>query len=184
MRQHIPVRKMSTSTNMTTACRPTMHCRVSGRSPNRQGLSERPRKRRSIMLEVRRTLITFMSFASAIAVAKAQSGSGTVSGIIQSIDGSPVSGAIVVLNIAAGANVKPFNVRTTTATTGIYTFSQVPAGTFQVCPQVKNSDLLPPCTWQAKQPTITVATGQSLQAPTILMNHGVQLKVRINDPGG
>jgi hypothetical protein len=110
---------------------------------------------------------------------------GKITGLVQgALDGKPVPGAWVTLLSVPGVGVKPYNAQTTTASDGTFVFTQVPAGTFQVCPQAPNSALLAPCSWQPPPPQVKVTTGQSVQMPAIQMTRGILLLVRIDDPTG
>jgi hypothetical protein len=106
-----------------------------------------------------------------------------ITGVVQAaLDGKPVPGAWVTLLSIPGVGVKPYNAQTSTASDGTFVFTQVPAGTFQVCPQAPNTALLAPCSWQPPPPQVKVDAGQSVQMPAIQMKRGVLLLVRIDDP--
>src|SRR5205823_151687 len=123
-----------------------------------------------------------VNFGTYVAVAQT-AGSAKVTGVVRSATGSAIAGAVVMLNVLPGPNAKPFDANTVTAADGSFTFTQVPAGNFAICPQAPNSNFLAPCVWDPTPPKITVATG-NVQVPPIVMKNGVMLRVRVDDPSG
>jgi len=109
---------------------------------------------------------------------------GQISGVVQGPDGAPVTGSLVVVTGHSGPGAVSFAGRAVTASDGTFQVTNVPAGTFTVCPYVlRNIDLLSPCLYDAR-PTITLTTGQSATMSTMRLAQGYRLKIHIDDSVG
>lgn len=110
---------------------------------------------------------------------------GTLTGSVQTTSGSPVANAQVIINIQPTTpTTQPFSTSVQTGADGTFTASNLPAGTFNVCPQLTSSDLLAPCAWEATWPKVTVAATGTTTMPPIQMKQGILLSVRVDDPSG
>ncbi len=130
-----------------------------------------------------RLLMTVTVLGWCTAIADAQTGNGQIAGTVNTTDGKSVPNAIVMLNVLPGVEGTPYHAQGQTGGDGTFSFTQVPAGKYQVCPQAPNTDLLAPCSWTTS-PTVTVNAGQTVQMPAIQMQHGVLFLVRVNDAAG
>jgi Carboxypeptidase regulatory-like domain len=115
-----------------------------------------------------------------------QTPAGSISGTIQDSSGGALSKAVVEVSAqptGPGAAFTPFKTSVFTSAGGAYSVTGLANGTYQICPHLPNSTLLPTCLWQAA-PTVTVSGGALVTAPTIQLQPSADLWVRVNDPNG
>ena len=67
---------------------------------------------------------------------------------------------------------------------GSFTLTSLPPGTYRVCIQSTDGDVVDPCGWGLTAPSVTVAANQKLAAQKFSLTKGIRLKVRIDDPNG
>jgi hypothetical protein len=106
---------------------------------------------------------------------------GRIAGSVQTTDGTPVPQAVISINIRSGST--PFSTLVPVNRDGAFTATGLPPGTFAVCPQAPGTALLSPCTWGSVEPTVTVAAGQSVTMTPFRLATGVDLFLRVEDPG-
>ena len=115
----------------------------------------------------RQYLVTLM-LAAAAAWAQRQP-VGVIRGTVSDASGRALRGAVVVVGPNPVARrVIPFSKQTVTDAQGRFEVKNVPAGEYQVCPQVGYSDYLNPCLWENIPPMAAIATRAA--APTIMIN--------------
>lgn len=90
---------------------------------------------------------------------------------------------------AAGSppNFPNFVGRVQTNSGGVFTFSAVPLGNYEICASYPSADFLDTCAWAAKpsdRVQVAVTSGQRVSVPTIRLTKGVRIKVNIADPTG
>lgn len=131
---------------------------------------------------MRRVLMIIYGFA---AVLSAQN-TGTMSGILNSTSGTPVTGALVSAYLQAagtGGGFPPvFNAQT--GADGSFSLSGLTAGTYVLCAERADIALLNPCFWATKATSVTVASGASVSGVSLTAELGVPLTVLVNDPMG
>ena len=115
---------------------------------------------------------------------------GSISGRIVSETALPLR-ATVALSFATarGYPAPPRRVRTNS--TGVFTFSKLPAGTYSLCAQVAsaepalaNSPYVDTCLWGSGQAPITLTAGQQVTGVVFTAVKGALLSVHVADPGG
>jgi len=112
---------------------------------------------------------------------------GGINGTVQTGDGKGVVSAMVVIGVmpqGPAVTVQPFTTIVSTNSSGQFTAPSVPAGKYQVCPQLPGSDLISPCSYQASAPTATVTAGQTVSMAALTLKQGVHVSIRLNDPTG
>lgn len=113
------------------------------------------------------------------APAATSSQTATVSGTVVSSTGTPLS-AILVVNPNTHASLT--NLTTTSSSNGSFQFSNVPAGTYQMCITVQSAAYVDPCLWNPGGTLIPIAASQALTGQVIQVQQAAVLHVRINDP--
>ena len=115
----------------------------------------------------------------------AQAGGGTVSGQILDQKQRPLHGARIDISAVPGpvTGFRPFQASKLTAADGTFTFN-VAAGSYRVCAQLHNSDLLDPCMWSKKPPAADVKPGQTIRLTPLALMRGYPLTVRLTDAQG
>src|ERR1017187_7495548 len=124
------------------------------------------------------------AFGQTTAVTGGVTGGST--GVVQTADGKGVNKATVAIRFRpASANVAPpfFNADVTTSGNGTFAVTNVPDGTYAVCPAPPAGPLLPPCDWEA-EPTVTVSNGKTTSMTPIILKGGAYLWVHVDDPRG
>jgi hypothetical protein len=81
------------------------------------------------------------------------------------------------------ASFRPFQAARLTAADGTFTFN-VAVGSYRVCVQLHNSDLLDPCMWSKKPPAADVKSGQTIRLRPVVLMRGYPLTVRLTDAKG
>jgi hypothetical protein len=95
----------------------------------------------------------------------------------------PIHGAQVSISVnpTPGSREKPFYKSTLTGPDGVYQF-RAPPGSFRMCAQLPNSDLLDNCTWESAAAVRTDGKQRTLAAP-ITLKRGVPVEVYLEDAG-
>ena len=122
-------------------------------------------------------------FLISITFAHAQSvnAPGRVSGKISDDQGGTAANAILTLRPNGPAKVDIY--RTTTGKDGTYLFTNIPAGVYTLCLQSDSTAThLNPCMWSDKPQIITVSPANLTVVSNPVVEKGVSLRVRINDP--
>jgi hypothetical protein len=112
----------------------------------------------------------------------------SLSGHILSEEGRPLH-ATVTLSFANPQGYPAPPRRTSTDTTGAFSFARLAPGTYTLCAQVSpsepapaNSPFIDTCVWGSAQPPITLASGQQLTGVVFTAPKGAVLQVRVADP--
>ena len=115
----------------------------------------------------------------------AQAPNGQIVGQVRDERLRPVAGARVDIHaVPVGKTLpKPFQASATTKADGTYLIA-VPSGTFQVCANLRGSQLLDSCTWTTAPARAIVAGGQRLELAPIVLKRGHLLTVRLDDARG
>jgi hypothetical protein len=111
---------------------------------------------------------------------------GQLQGSVTTSSGKPVAGAKIAIRVRPsmiGESFQVFNADTTTASDGTFSVSAVPKGKYAICAYTTGMNLLDICAWES-EPTVTVAGGQAVVAPAIVLKPSVDLVVQVNDPSG
>ena len=97
--------------------------------------------------------------------------------------GASIIGARVVLRRVGGAKLAvPFDpFSRVTETGGLFRFTKIPSGIYQMCPSVAGSSFVDPCEWFDNPPAVALAIGQTNTGVTVVMQRGKMLNVRIDD---
>lgn len=128
--------------------------------------------------------------------ALAQTQTGVLSGTVTSDDGQMVAGAtalytrVVVLKpgqfwhgpIEQAQGETPLSSSVQSDGSGHFTVAGLPPGNYLVCAEANGAPLLNPCKWAVSYNANVAAGGQA--TVSIVMQRGVFLNVRVNDPGG
>ena len=133
------------------------------------------------------TLLTLFTAALALGQASRVT-TGTIRGLIREPGRNPLPSVTVVLGPdLSSQSPTTFTAYAITGADGRFEISNVPVGTYWVCPQVANSDYLNPCTWDARPPTanllaLPVAAGPSVLDLDLTLARGTALFVQVDDP--
>lgn len=119
--------------------------------------------------------------ASCIAACSSQEMPLSISGLIVGETGTPLPGVSVSL---IGINVPNVNVSTITNEKGVYSFTDIKLGNYQICPQAPDFDLISPCDWNESSPQISINSTERGEVPNIIMKSGARVLIRLNDEFG
>lgn len=108
--------------------------------------------------------------------------SGSIAGIVQGQDGTPITNATVVAarRFTSTQTTAPALSFTTTDHSGKYEFANVIQGSYVVCAQVAWMSYLDPCAWDIP-PAVNLQASQQA-ALNLTLKTGVFLHVRVDDP--
>jgi len=135
-----------------------------------------------------------LSILSAVSYLSGQTTpSGLMLGSVTGDDGLPLAGATVLYQriyrtVLVGRQERPAPgeavVRRATSSdaSGAFLAPNLPAGDYFLCAEVPSAPYLNPCKWSSA-PKATIAAG-AVNRPALVLNKGVLLKVRVNDPAG
>jgi hypothetical protein len=104
----------------------------------------------------------------------------SISGVHLTEDGKQVS---AIIRIASRTNLTQRPVVATAGKNGTFSFTSLPAGTYQLCSTVTNDKYVDSCLWSTNPPTVTVAEGQAVTGVNLTVKKASTLKVHVNDPG-
>ena len=137
-----------------------------------------------------RILIAVAAVVAANVAAAQNISVASISGRIVSETSLPLR-ATMTLSFAAarGYPAPPWRVRTNS--TGAFTFSKLPAGSYSLCAQVASAEAAPAnspyvdtCLWGSGQAPITLTAGQQVTGVIFTAVKGALLSVHVADPGG
>jgi hypothetical protein len=103
---------------------------------------------------------------------------GSVSGVVVGADGPAIS-AIVTANKKGAPEASG---RVASAANGSFTISGLPDGTYELCASPKSGPYLDPCNWSPEIPRAQIAQGKPATGVRLVLDKGMSLQVRINDP--
>src|SRR5437867_9778235 len=102
-----------------------------------------------------RQMASCIVLALSTATLSAQSpGSGQINGTVHLASGAPVPNAIVSLSAPAAGRGMRSNVNVKTGPSGAFTLASVLPGSYQVCVQAPDRQLLDPCKWSPRVVTV------------------------------
>jgi hypothetical protein len=133
------------------------------------------------------TLIGMPMFVASIALACLASLPGTaatISGTVTIPGGHGVRASLTIhdLSTPRTAGQKPFDHQFASKADGTFSLSGVPAGTYRICVDAPQANVLDPCLWSATQQTWTVSASQAVTGVVIEVQTGAMLRVHVNDP--
>lgn len=116
--------------------------------------------------------------------AAAQAGA-TVTGVVETMQGDPVAGAVVSLQTSAPGVMISRNLMGKTGADGSFSIPGVPDGQYRVCVPWAEGAVLNPCLWGGFPVGVEVAGGAASSARLrVLVAQGAELIVRVADPSG
>jgi hypothetical protein len=104
---------------------------------------------------------------------------GSISGVVVGADGPAISANIT----ANKKGAPPASGRVDTAANGSFTISGLPDGVYELCASPKSGPYLDPCNWSPEAPTAQIAEGKPATGVRLVLDKGMPLHVRIDDPG-
>jgi len=111
---------------------------------------------------------------------------GSISGKLAGEDGSAITGAEIRLHLVPSAGSKVPQPQTdwivTTVTGGAFQASELPEGTYTLCPRAPNTTWLSPCEWNLPTPIGTISRSNPNATVPITLKRGVSVPVRVDDP--
>ena len=115
----------------------------------------------------------------------AQGTSASIVGTVTAQDGTPLDSVIVTYFLGPGqpSGDLPIAGGMLTGKDGVFTFSNLVGGLYYLCaiaPPEKS--VLDSCEWTRAAQTVVVAAGKDLTGVQVILQPGVRLEVRINDP--
>lgn len=105
---------------------------------------------------------------------------GTITGRITMNNGAPYVGATVLIT---RTTAPPFNTTVFTGDDGSYQASELPTGSYRVCPDLPSSQYISPCIWLDPSAVVPVPEGQVVAVPPMQLQLGSTLHVAVADPG-
>lgn len=104
-----------------------------------------------------------------------------VSGIVESVAGEPVGGAVVAL-IPSGQTIRQTSwLHGKSAADGSFSVRDVPVGEYRVCVPESTGNVLDPCIWGGFPVRVTVQSASRLGPIKVLVNIGSELALRLSD---
>jgi hypothetical protein len=109
----------------------------------------------------------------------------SLSGQVQTEDGKPVEGALMVarpkISKTSGMSA---SISGKTAADGTFVLSGLTPGQYQICAHDQRAGLLDPCQWSTSPPTATITATGTANVPAITLKKGRRLEVHILDEAG
>jgi hypothetical protein len=105
--------------------------------------------------------------------------------VVDSATKKPIAGAFVSATSVA-TPLAPSTSRSTvqSAADGSFSFSQLQAGSYQLCVQPSTEGHLDPCVWSPPPPVVTLVAGRSISGYVLGVAPGSIVKIHIADPQG
>lgn len=107
-----------------------------------------------------------------------------VAGTVLTIDGKPVPNAIVTLVAGSAGIPSGRHLSAKSQTDGAFTIANVPKGDYRACVRSEASAVLDPCIWGGFPIEISVSGDAAPPPARVVVNRGIELAVRIDDPEG
>lgn len=109
----------------------------------------------------------------------------SIAGFLVDDRGHTLGGAQLNAVRVTGARLTtPFSSRTTSSDgAGFFTFKSLPQGLYRVCASIPGTDLLDPCEWSSRPPSVFLQAGKASTGLWVEMAHGKLVNIRIVDQG-
>lgn len=133
-------------------------------------------------ITIARFAFIFVAFLLLASRAPGADDTGQISGKVVDQEGAPVAGAYVM--VIREGNETPFSKTVVAAPDGAFVAAQLPAGSFRLCAEKRNAELLNPCEWFDKQRTVAVADGEKINGASVRTIKGLTFTLRIKDSNG
>ncbi len=105
-----------------------------------------------------------------------------VSGVVQTIGGAPVAGAMVWLQPLTAKEPVKTNLSASTDAGGKFTVKGLPEGTYRLCVPQSGTGVLDPCIWGCFPVRVEVKTSEPPPEARVVVTPGVELTLAVNDP--
>lgn len=132
----------------------------------------------------------FVSFASCVILAgnllaqeigEAIKGQ-TVSGVVQTLGGEPVAGAMVWLQSLTAKEMIKTSLTASSDAGGRFAVKNVPDGGYRFCVPQSSTGVLDPCLWGGFPVRVEVTSKAPPPEARVAVNQGVELTLAVNDP--
>lgn len=109
---------------------------------------------------------------------------GGIQGVVVTPDGNPVSDAYVTYTRYSGAdNGSPRAASYKLGKDGSFSITSLPAGTYTLCVASPVADYLDSCLWSDSPSRVDVGRNQLARGIRLVVDLGVKLTLRVDDPG-
>jgi hypothetical protein len=112
---------------------------------------------------------------------------GSIFGSLKGEDGTAIAGGVIMLHRSQPATSKlgrqQLDWSVVTSGVGTFQFSDLPTGSYTLCPRVQNSTWLNPCEWSLPTPTVTLSSLTPDASITITLRRGAAVPIRVDDAG-
>jgi hypothetical protein len=113
-----------------------------------------------------------------------QTNTGKLLGTVTDDSGTAITGAIVSATLQPPGPVPKFTPVTVSSISGgkgAFELDNLPAGTFGLCVQKPDLQLLNPCLWSDTRVTAAVNSGQTTSGISLVVEKGVRISIRLAD---
>ena len=111
---------------------------------------------------------------------------GAISGSLLGADGTLIEGGLVHLTllppIPAGRRLQTEWTATSDGD-GVFDFGALNDGTYSMCVYAPSGPWLDPCRWGLNPAVVSLSVSQPSASPTITLDKGAVITIRVNDPG-
>jgi hypothetical protein len=107
-----------------------------------------------------------------------------LSGRLATNSGPPLRAALTLHDVSTARTQgqQPFDHQFASKVDGTFSIAGVPPGTYQICVEAPQANVLDPCVWSQTPPTVTVPATGNVSGLNIIVDTGYLMKVHINDP--
>lgn len=105
----------------------------------------------------------------------------TVSGVVQTLSGEPVAGAMVWLQPLTAKEMIKTSLTASSDAGGKFAVKNVPEGTYRVCIPQSSTGVLDPCLWGGFPVKVEVTSKAPPAEARVAVNQGVELTLAIRD---
>jgi hypothetical protein len=98
--------------------------------------------------------------------------------------GSPIRASVTLHDFSTSRTQgqQPFDHQFASKADGTFSIANVPPGTYQICVEAPQANVLDPCLWSQTPPTVTVPASGNVSGLNITVDTGYMMKVHVNDP--
>ena len=137
---------------------------------------------------MRRVILVILALLPCFAQQLPTGDTGVIAGTVSGEDGSSVIGAYVTLHLSftsphAARQRFQTHWAVYTGAGGSFRFTGLRNGAYRLCVQAPGTDWLDPCEWGLAIPSVAVSSAARSQTIAISLSKGVQVPIRIDDPG-